>query len=121
MSALHAFHDPCISRDIGYVRPDRLTSKEGETMFVKETAHHEQEAIEEVYIRLRDRFDALDGGEIGAVVHGVAEEFSDARVRDFVPVLVEHIAKDRLTSRHAESVGAPDLPTTGHGAHRRAD
>ena len=87
-------------------------------MFVQEAARHEQEAIEEVYTRLRDRFGALDGGEIGAVVYGVAEEFSDARVRDFVPVLVEHIAKDRLTSRGSESAETPDLPA-GHGAHRR--
>ena len=45
---------------------------------------------------------------------------ASARVRNFVPVLVEHIAKDRLTSRHADSAEVPDLPT-GHGAHRRTD
>jgi hypothetical protein len=88
-------------------------------MFAPETARHEQEAIDEVYTRLRDRFGALDGREIGSVVYGVAQEFSDARIRDFVPVLVEHIAKERLTSLRPQAPEAVDAPS-GPGAHRRA-
>jgi hypothetical protein len=68
-------------------------------MFVQETQRHEQQAIDEVYDRLTRRFDSIDQGEVGSVVYGVAEEFSDARVRDFVPVLVEHIARERLAAQ----------------------
>jgi len=90
-------------------------------MFVPETQRHEQAAIDEVYERLRHRFGSLDGHEVGSVVYGTAAEFSEARVRDFVPVLVEHIAKDRLASRQsvprarAAGRGGP----TGPGTHRR--
>jgi hypothetical protein len=92
-------------------------------MFVPETQRHEQEAIDEVCERLRHRFGSIERQEVGSVVHGVAEEFSGARVRDFVPVLVEHIAKDRLASRqavpHARSAGPGRPGGPGTGMHRR--
>jgi hypothetical protein len=65
-------------------------------MFVAETESHERQAMDEVYDRLQRRFEALSPREIGVVVHEVADGFSGAKVRDFVPVLVEHIARERL-------------------------
>jgi hypothetical protein len=92
-------------------------------MFVPETERHERTAIDEVYERLRRRFGSLEGQEVGSVVYGVADEFSDARVRDFVPVLVEHIAKDRLASRQpvprARAAGPGRFAGPGAGAHRQ--
>lgn len=91
-------------------------------MFVPETQRHERAAIDEVYDRLRHRFGSLEGQEVGSVVYGVAEEFSEARVRDFVPVLVEHIARDRLASRPTVPHTRPAGPgaSAGPGAHRRS-
>lgn len=82
-------------------------------MFVPETGRHEREAIDEVCERMSRRFGSLDRREVGSVVYSAAEEFSDARVRDFVPILVEHAARERLASRQP---GVPRQP----GAHRRA-
>lgn len=92
-------------------------------MFVPEAQRHERAAIDEVYERLRNRFGSIEGQEVGSVVYGVAEEFSEARVRDFVPVLVEHIARERLASRrtplpHARS-GGPGR-SAGPATHRRS-
>jgi len=84
-------------------------------MFTPETPRHEHAAIDEVYERMQRRFAAIDRDEVGSVVYGTAAEFSGARVRDFVPVLVEHIAKERLASRKA----VPHARSAGPGAHRR--
>jgi hypothetical protein len=85
-------------------------------MFVPETKRHEAAAIDEVYERLRHRFSALDDRVVGSAVYGAAREFSTARVRDFVPVLVEHVARERLASRQA--VPRP-RSAPGPGVHRR--
>lgn len=68
-------------------------------MFATETKSHERQALDEVYDRLQSRFAAMSPQEVGAVVHEVADDFSDAKIRDYVPVLVEHIARERLADR----------------------
>lgn len=68
-------------------------------MFVTGAKGHERQALDEVYDRLQGRFVALSPREIGTVVHEVADGFSNAKIRDFVPVLVEHIARERLTQQ----------------------
>lgn len=72
-------------------------------MFVQDAQDHEQEALDEVCMRLSDRYASRGSAEVASVVHDVAEEFSEARVRDFVPVLVEHLAKDRLETSSSQA------------------
>ena len=84
-------------------------------MFVADSRSHERQALDEVYDRLQSRFGTLSPQEIGAVVHDVEGDFSGAKVRDYVPVLVEHIARERLAG-HGRAAGTGT--GTGAGASR---
>lgn len=92
--------------------------REAIAMFVTTAKDHERQAMDEVYDRLQNRFAALSPREVGAVVHEVADGFSDAKIRDYLPVLVEHIARERLArqtphpSRGAEQGSANTQPIT---------
>ncbi|MET0829992.1 MAG: hypothetical protein ABWY26_10755 [Microbacterium sp.] len=46
--------------------------------------------------RLAERFPTLAREHIAQVVHEERDRLSDARIRDFIPVLVEHSATERL-------------------------
>ncbi|WP_457256774.1 three-helix bundle dimerization domain-containing protein [Pedococcus sp. P5_B7] len=59
--------------------------------------HDEVAALGEVQERLSDRFPDLDPQVVEAAVR-VAHSQLTGPIRDFVPVLVEHIARDRLGS-----------------------
>lgn len=57
----------------------------------------ERKALVEVQARLEQRFPHLHPDVVGAAV-SLAHSELDGPVRDFVPVLVEHAARDRLAS-----------------------
>ena len=60
-------------------------------------AHDEVAALDEVQERLSQRFPELEPDVVEAAVR-VAHSQLTGPIRDFVPVLVEHIARDRLGS-----------------------
>ena len=66
-------------------------------------AEHEDAAVEHVVERLTSRFPDLPPRLVEQTVTEIHDSFDGAPIRDFVPVIVEHDAKDVL--RHAE--GAP--------------
>ncbi|BDV31888.1 three-helix bundle dimerization domain-containing protein [Microbacterium terricola] len=64
-----------------------------------EKAPSESEAIDHVVHRLRERFPDVPEAEVVAAVRAAHASMDDARVRDFVPVLVERAAKTTLKAR----------------------
>ncbi|KRF29408.1 hypothetical protein ASG94_20715 [Nocardioides sp. Soil805] len=50
-----------------------------------------------VSARLRERFDSVPATTVEGVISEVRREFDGSRVRAFVPILVERLARDRLT------------------------
>lgn len=78
-------------------------------------SENEDAAIQHVVDRLTDRFGDVPADVVENTVHDVHDSFDDARVRDYVPVIVEHDAKARLrrTAAHedADGNGAVSLPT----------
>jgi hypothetical protein len=56
----------------------------------------EEEALKQVTERLSTKFAQVDAAHVEAVVNDTASHFASASVRDFVPVLVERSARDRL-------------------------
>jgi len=71
----------------------------------------EMKALADVQVRLQEAFPELDADVVEAAVR-VAHSQLDGPVRDFVPVLVEHAARDRL------SFALRDEPGSGIGATR---
>jgi hypothetical protein len=69
---------------------------------------HEERAIAEVQVRLEARFPDLDPTVVEAAVRLAQAEITGP-VRDFVPLLVEKAARDRL--QQARDGGGPDQVT----------
>lgn len=65
------------------------------------TSAEERNRVAEVVERLRGRYPAVPADRIVAVVSEAHREFDSARVRDFVPVLVEKRAREVLRSTNA--------------------
>jgi len=68
--------------------------------------------MDDIADRLQARFADADGhhaddDEIDDIVHLKADAFADARLQEFVPLLVEHQASDELRDRGMRPVG-PD-------------
>lgn len=61
----------------------------------------ERTRVAEVVERLRGRYPTVPADRIVAVVSEAHREFDTARVRDYVPVLVEKRARDVLRSTNA--------------------
>ncbi|WP_203230680.1 three-helix bundle dimerization domain-containing protein [Agromyces humi] len=78
------------------------------------TKPDEDRAIDEVVSRLSEKFPALSPEYIKGVVDEELHRFDGGRVRDFVPVLVERAAKQRLKAE-AKAVDAPTDAATGSG------
>ncbi len=74
---------------------------------------HESRAIEDVVARLSERFPGVALEVIEAAVR-VAHEGLEGPVRDYVPVLVEHAARDRIAS-FADRVDTPQPQGPGSG------
>jgi hypothetical protein len=68
----------------------------------------EDRAIDEVVSRLSEKFPALSTEHIAAVVDEEVHRFDGGRVRDFVPVLVERAAKQRLKAEARAIEVSPD-------------
>lgn len=58
-------------------------------------AKTEQHAVQAVEERMRDKFPQIDPTDVKAVVQGVHAELTGP-LREYVPVLVEHAARDLL-------------------------
>lgn len=61
--------------------------------------NREDRAIGQVCEKLRTVFGDRSRSEVDGVVSRVAESFTAARIRDFVPLLVERISRDELSHR----------------------
>ena len=59
-------------------------------------AEHEQHALADVRERLRERFPELHPDVFDAAVQVCHAELTESPIRDFVPILVEHAARDPL-------------------------
>ncbi len=73
----------------------------------------EEHAVQAVEERLRSRFPDVDPDIVKEVVHGTHAELTGP-VRDFVPVLVEHAARERLAEQPVPRV-LPAPPSPGEG------
>ncbi|NUR57770.1 MAG: hypothetical protein HOV87_03570 [Catenulispora sp.] len=62
-------------------------------------ADTEQDAIDSVTARLAATFEDVPRDQVEALVQRALRRFDDSRVRTFVPVLVEHAARDELAGR----------------------
>jgi hypothetical protein len=62
----------------------------------------EQQAIEQVRLRLVERFPDVPADTVRLTVHNVHNRF-DGRVRNYVPILVEREAKAHLAAVAARS------------------
>ena len=65
---------------------------------VASRARAERAALEHVVERLSRRFANLDADVIRETVRREFEGYSGARVRDFIPILVERAVRDDLTA-----------------------
>ncbi|QKJ18679.1 three-helix bundle dimerization domain-containing protein [Microbacterium hominis] len=70
----------------------------------------EYEALMHVVNRLKERFPHTAESELRELTAEEFQQFDDAHVRDFVPVLVERAVADRL---HATAVAAPPAAAVG--------
>ncbi len=74
-----------------------------------EQEEQEMQALTHVYARLAERFPSVDPTAIEAAVR-LEHVHLDGPIRDYVPVLVEHAARDRLAAFASRETGAADLP-----------
>jgi hypothetical protein len=63
---------------------------------VQQQEQQEQQEIEHVVERLSERFPQTSQVEIAFVVHEEHDKLAAGRIRDYIPVLVEHVSRDRL-------------------------
>lgn len=60
---------------------------------------HEERAIAEISDRLQERFPDATAESVAAAIANARATFADAKVRDFVPVLIEKEAKAHLKGK----------------------
>jgi hypothetical protein len=60
---------------------------------------HEERAIGQVRERLQAMFGERSSADVAGIVDRVALGFVSARIRDYVPLLVERISRDELNHR----------------------
>ena len=71
----------------------------------------EDAAVDQVIERLTGKFPETSPIEIAAVVKEEHEKLADSPIRAFIPVLVEHEAKDRLREKgHAPRPAGTEPP-----------
>src|SRR5829696_1716234 len=80
----------------------------------------EEQAVLTVIDRLSGRFPQLEREDIATVVHEAHHELDGNPIRDFVPVLVEHEARERLQATGAQPVRISDADTPAAGSMIRA-
>jgi uncharacterized protein YbaR (Trm112 family) len=59
----------------------------------------ENQEVDKVVERLTGRFPDTSPIEIAAIVHEEHDKLAESKIRDFIPVLIEHEARDRLRRR----------------------
>jgi len=59
----------------------------------------EEQAIGRVSDRMQKRFSERSPAEVRAVVARVTRRFAQARIREYIPLLVERISRDELDHR----------------------
>ncbi|TQJ30310.1 three-helix bundle dimerization domain-containing protein [Microbacterium sp. SLBN-146] len=75
---------------------DHASDHEASDRQLTEEQAHERADLDSVVSRVSDRFPTVDRERVESVVDDEAAQLEDARVRDYIPVLVEHEAVDRL-------------------------
>ena len=70
--------------------------------------------------RLAGRFPQLEREDIATVVHEAHHQLDGNPIRDFVPVLVEHEARERLQATGAQPVRISDADAPAAGPMIRA-
>ncbi|GAB1645828.1 three-helix bundle dimerization domain-containing protein [Krasilnikovia sp. MM14-A1259] len=73
----------------------------------QKAADAEREAIRQVVTVLQQRFPGLDDATVAGYVTDIHKRFDTARIRDFVPLLVEREAGRALTRLTDETIPAP--------------
>jgi CRISPR/Cas system-associated exonuclease Cas4 (RecB family) len=68
-------------------------------------AEDEARAVQEVAERLVARFANLPSEIVVSAVDEIYSQFARSRIRDYIPVLVEHAAMDRLMA-HSDRIQA---------------
>jgi len=58
----------------------------------------EREAIEDVVKRLKKKYPAVSGKHIEGLVNADYEALKNAKLRDYIAVLVEHSAKTKIVA-----------------------
>lgn len=79
-------------------------------------AEEEERAVDQVVDRLAARFPDVPRDHVAEVVGKEHVDLAGNPIRDFVPVLVEHEARDRLRVEGAtptQIVEGPDAPAAG--------
>ena len=61
----------------------------------------EQTIIEQLVVRLKDRYPAVSESTVASVVRDVHAKFDGSPLRDFVPLFVERGARSELDRLHA--------------------
>ncbi|MCD2440807.1 hypothetical protein LQ757_00805 [Agromyces sp. SYSU K20354] len=75
----------------------------------------EEHAIDDLVARLSQKFPTMAHDRIATVVREEQHRLDEGRVRGFVPVLVEHAARDRLRGE-AEPADSPTDDVAAPGA-----
>jgi len=75
-------------------------------------ADPERHTIEHVAQRLSRHFPAVDPADVRRVVRDVYHRFDDHPTREFVPILVEEAARDRLTVMPGRPRARPQAHST---------
>jgi hypothetical protein len=63
----------------------------------------EQTIIEQLVVRLRDRYPAVSESTVASVVHNSHAKFDGRPLRDFVPLFVERNARSELDRLHGSA------------------
>ncbi len=63
------------------------------------TQSREERAIGQVRERLQARFSERSRADVAGIVDRAAKRFSGARIREYIPLLVERISRDELNHR----------------------
>ncbi|WP_233225081.1 three-helix bundle dimerization domain-containing protein [Nocardia sp. MDA0666] len=80
------------------------------------TGDEELIQVEQVIGRLIASHPSVPPGDIELIVRGIHKRFSDARVHDFVPLLVEKAARQAISIRPA-GTAAPSPRIRPRGTH----
>jgi hypothetical protein len=71
------------------------------TVITPRPQRHEQEAIGQLRQRLQTAYRDRSAADVRNVVDRAMGRFTTARIRDYIPLLVERISRDELSHRHA--------------------